>query len=246
MPKARRTLYLVLGMHRSGTSALARVMNLLGPPIPEPMLLGMPDNPLGHWEPLELLDIDTKALAAAGCAWDSGPLEDAGEVIAADPALRREAVSFLCRCFAHGNLTALIKDPRQIATLPSWLALAGELGIEAKAALVFRHPLDVARSLEARDGIPLDRAFDLWRRYNGMAEAYSRGLPRIVVDYDDLAATPDAVVARLLAFMGEDGAFDEAAAASIAARPSAIGLDISALPAEAAKTYALVKSAASS
>ncbi len=225
MPKARlgarRTLFAVIGMHRSGTSALARVMNLLGPPLPEPLLLGMPDNPLGHWEPLELLDLDTKALAAAGCTWHSGPLEAAGGILAADPALRRQAVSFLCRCFSRGNLSALIKDPRQTATLPSWLEIARELGIEVKVALIFRNPVDVAQSLNARDGLAIAEGFDLWHRYNQLGEAYTRDTPRIVVDYEDLRASPDVVVDRLVNFMGDTATFDQAAAQSVAPSASA-------------------------
>ena len=245
MPKARRTLFAVVGMHRSGTSALARVMNLLGPPLPEPLLLGMPDNPLGHWEPLELLDLDTRALAAAGCSWDSGPLERAGDALLADPALRRRATSFLCRCFSRGNLAALVKDPRQTVVLPSWLALADELGIETRIALIFRDPVEVARSLAARDGIAIEAGLDLWRRYNRLGEAYSRGVPRILVDYADLRRDPEAVVARLLPFMGEAGAYDPAAAASVAAgTPRDDAAPRPELPAEVAETSAALKAAA--
>ena len=46
----------VLGMHRSGTSALARVIDLLGVPVADDGLLApSEDNPAGYWEPLDLV-----------------------------------------------------------------------------------------------------------------------------------------------------------------------------------------------
>src|SRR5688572_11653374 len=41
---------LVLGMHRSGTSAITRVLNLAGAFLPGPFAAPAPDNETGHWE----------------------------------------------------------------------------------------------------------------------------------------------------------------------------------------------------
>lgn len=234
-------------MHRSGTSALARVMNLLGPPMPEPLLLGMPDNPLGHWEPLELLDLNTKALAAAGGSWDVGPFEAAARTIADTPSLRRAATSFLCRCYSRGNRTALLKDPRQTVTLPSWLELAEALGIGVRIAFIFRNPVEVAQSLKTRDGIGLEAGLELWMLYNRLGEAYSRGVPRIFVDYDRLRRSPEEVIGDLLTFMDGNGAFDEAAVHAVAREGSshrAPDAWAAAAPADVAKAYASLQAAA--
>jgi hypothetical protein len=155
-------------------------------------------------------------------------------------------VSFLCRCFSRGNLTALVKDPRQTVVLPSWLEIARELEIEVKVAFIFRSPLDVAESLNARDGIALEEGLDLWARYNGLGEAYTRDVPRIVVDYDEVRTSPDTIVARLLDFMGEAGVFSEAAAGSIAVearRQSARGDGLGSVKPEVRDVYAALQGA---
>jgi hypothetical protein len=45
---------LVFGMHRSGTSALTRVLNLRGAALSRQMVAPKSDNPRGYWEPAGL------------------------------------------------------------------------------------------------------------------------------------------------------------------------------------------------
>ncbi len=59
----RRTALLVLGMHRSGTSALTRVLNLLGASLPKNLLGASPGNETGHWEPDRLIGLHDRMLA---------------------------------------------------------------------------------------------------------------------------------------------------------------------------------------
>ena len=61
----------VLGMHRSGTSALTRVLSLAGAELPRTMMrLRAADNPTGFWESVKLMEIHDAALEALGSAWD--------------------------------------------------------------------------------------------------------------------------------------------------------------------------------
>ncbi|VAW15575.1 hypothetical protein MNBD_ALPHA12-1015, partial [hydrothermal vent metagenome] len=66
----QRTCILVLGMHRSGTSALTRVLSLAGATLPK-RLLGSSDdsNPTGHWEPNILIEYHDKMLAELDSCW---------------------------------------------------------------------------------------------------------------------------------------------------------------------------------
>ena len=65
----QRTVILVLGMHRSGTSALARTVNLLGAAAPRTLMPADPSNPRGFWESNKLVPIDEAILAAMGSSW---------------------------------------------------------------------------------------------------------------------------------------------------------------------------------
>jgi len=51
---------IVLGMHRSGTSAMACVVNLLGAEIGGNLLAAVPNNPKGFWEHCEILELNRR------------------------------------------------------------------------------------------------------------------------------------------------------------------------------------------
>ena len=70
MAAANRRVALIFGMHRSGTSAVARVVNLLGAALPKKLLEAGPGNEAGHWEPIELMSLHDQMLAEAGSRWD--------------------------------------------------------------------------------------------------------------------------------------------------------------------------------
>ena len=52
MPRA----LMVLGMHRSGTSALTRIFSLLGADLPKNLMPPSPANKTGYWESQDLMD----------------------------------------------------------------------------------------------------------------------------------------------------------------------------------------------
>lgn len=66
---SRKTCILVLGMHRSGTSALTRVLSLLGASLPREMYGPTEDNEAGHWEPKRLVDWNDRLLTELGSSW---------------------------------------------------------------------------------------------------------------------------------------------------------------------------------
>jgi hypothetical protein len=70
---------------------------------------------------------------------------------------------------------------------------------------VVRDPLEVAASLEARDGLGRDEALALWERYTRAAFAATRGWPRVIVDYADVVADPLAASSRLHASLAAFG-----------------------------------------
>src|SRR5215207_5783818 len=65
-----RVALLVLGMHRSGTSAVARMLSLLGAALPEHVIGAARGNESGHWEPERLVKLHEEMLAEAGSHWD--------------------------------------------------------------------------------------------------------------------------------------------------------------------------------
>ncbi len=191
-PILKRRALLVVGMHRSGTSAITRMLNLLGADLSDNLLPAAAANELGHWEQLEIFRPHEGMLKTAASSWDdifgmepSWFRSDAGRRYA-------EAVAEVIQNrFASAPLFA-IKDPRLALFVPLWIDVLKRLDVEPLFVLPFRHPQEVVRSLESRHALlwsaewPLGQGELLWLRYVLSAEKATRGYPRSFVNFDAL------------------------------------------------------------
>lgn len=209
MNPASRLAVIVTGMHRSGTSALTRVLNLLGVALPERLVPGSDWNKPGHWEPEEVVQIHDAMLEAAG--------SDVNDPVGFDPAWldgpgaresRRRIAEFLERTFADRPMVA-IKDPRVCLFLPAWREALADLGIGAVYLHPYRAPAEVAASLTRRqtrvypDSVwPPERGGLLWLRYVTEAERETRGQRRAFLSYEGLLADWRGETARVAAQTG--------------------------------------------
>ena len=185
--QSKRRAILVLGMHRSGTSAATRVVNLLGARLGDQLMPPAENNnETGFWEHEGVVRIDNALLTALGREWhDLRPLPEGWVQGDAAKAARAALVETLGEQF-HGEALWAVKDPRMCLLLPLWLDVLRELDVEPCILLVVRHPAEVAQSLQTRDGLPLPQSLWLWLRYTVAAEYATRGLPRAVVSYPSL------------------------------------------------------------
>lgn len=185
-PPPYRTAILVLGMQRSGTSALARIVNFLGAAMPRHLVPANDWNPRGYWESAPLAALHDEMLSELGSSWDDWR---------APPARWKESET--ANRFANkirlavdeefGNAQLFVlKDPRMCRTLPYWMSILEKSGIRSAPLLVVRNPLEVAESLRERDGIPFEKAMLLWLRHNLDVEFETRHLPRNIVTLDAL------------------------------------------------------------
>lgn len=183
---AGSTAIFVVGMHRSGTSALAGVLQHLGVAFGERLMNASPDNPKGYWEHFDIVTAHDRLMAAAGHAWnDIRPLPEEFFGSAAATGAGRELAGIVERDFAARSLWG-VKDPRQCRLLPLWLPLLDRLKVSARFVLMLRHPRDVAASLTARDRLSPPRALLLWLRHVLEAERDTRACRRTIVHYEDL------------------------------------------------------------
>jgi hypothetical protein len=184
----------VLGMHRSGTSAVSRILNLLGADIgPRDDLLTDYDNPAGHWESRALVACNDRILAAFGRSWDFPPRlapgwENSERATSLLPDLSATFSS------VYGSSPWVWKDPRTCLTLPLWRRVLGD---GAVAVVVLRDPGAVVASVKRRDGIPSLYTVGLWQHYVRAAVAGAAGMPAVCVQFEDLVSSPGAGVERL-------------------------------------------------
>lgn len=181
--RASRAL-LVLGMHRSGTSATTRVLNLLGADLGENLMGPGYSNDHGFWEHMEAFQINDRFLRSLGMTWNDprrmpGGWEETAEFTSA----LREIVVLLEREFAEAPLWAL-KDPRICRLVPLWRMALENHKVAPHAVIVVRHPDEIAGSLAVRDGLSRSQVHLLWARHLCEAERQTRGMPRCVIRYD--------------------------------------------------------------
>lgn len=217
----------VVGMHRSGTSMVTRMLAGCGLELgPLHELLGpSSENPTGYWERRPMVALDDAVLDALGLAWDHVPLPPTGDWMQR-PELREhlEAARELVASFGEDRTWGW-KDPRSSFTLPLWEAAAGA-SMDVVACV--RNPLDVAASLAARGGMSARLAFSLWHAYSEAALALARERRHVVTHYDSYFADPRAELVRVCGAVGldpDDAALDAAAASADGAhRHSSSGL----------------------
>ncbi len=189
-----------LGMHRSGTSLVSRMLNLLGVHLgPHQSVSGTrEDNPKGFWEHHQLAQLNDEILARFGGRWDQPPAFPASWW--SDPRLgdlREKARRLLTDDFATAPLWGW-KDPRTCLTLPFWQDLIGS----ARYVICVRNPSAVAASLIRRDGMSPEKAERLWLTHVQSSLAHTSGQPRMFVFYEDIISEWAPELRRMAAFIG--------------------------------------------
>jgi hypothetical protein len=181
---ADRDILFILGVGRSGTSMLARVLSLCGCALPASLKDANAANPAGYWEPTEALRLNDAFLFRHGASYFDPTLRLQGEVRFAPEETEsfiREIRAFLGQSPEVPRL--VVKDPRIVALFDFWLQAARQEGFQAKVLIPIRHPQEVVASLSAWVKSPPELWSALWLKYNLLSERDSRDLPRVFVDY---------------------------------------------------------------
>ena len=128
----QKTALVVLGMHRSGTSALTRILSLLGADLPSTLLEPGDDNPTGFWESLKLMQIHDEILQSLGLTWHAIDVVDPNwHATQAGQTFRKRLLEYLRTDFADSSLFVL-KDPRMCRLVPLWRQTLADFGARTK------------------------------------------------------------------------------------------------------------------
>lgn len=180
----KKECILILGMHRSGTSALTKVFNILGADLPTKLLPPVENNnALGFFEPKDISALHDKLLASADSGWD--------DITRFPPSwyktdeatyYQNEIIKILERDFDESPLF-VIKDPRVCRIVPFWQGIMKQYGATTKFILTVRNPLEVIHSLKNRDGFSTQKSVLLWLSHFIEAERETRGSDRAFTTY---------------------------------------------------------------
>jgi hypothetical protein len=181
---ARPVAVFVLGMARSGTSALTRVLSLCGGTLPAGMLGASASDPTGFWEPRAAVYINEAILHRHGSAgFDlTLRLQEEGAFDAEEKAACIAKIRAFLTTLPAAPLV-VIKDPKITALSGMWFEAARMAGFNVMAVIAVRHPQEVTASFAAAVRASPEFASALWLKYSLLAERDTRGLPRVFVEY---------------------------------------------------------------
>jgi hypothetical protein len=191
--QTRRGRIVVLGMHRSGTSCTSELLMAMGAyfgPCPSGAS-GTGENPHGLFERQDLRRICDFVLHRMGAEWWASSQASPGRM----PAAARTAVEDMLRPMLaelNAHEPWFVKEPRLCLLLPVLRAQLGDI----VAVRVWRHPLEVAESLRARDAIPIEFGVALWEHY--VRASFAVDVPGVLVGYDRLVDDPLGTTCKLI------------------------------------------------
>jgi hypothetical protein len=185
-------LVLCVGMHRSGTSLTASLLQAMGLPLPGRLIRGDAANPSGYFENSRVVEAQEQLLQRLGYWW---PTEEASHGLPPKlqhtPAYQAHVhwlTNYLDQLFRGSQTRLAIKDPRTSLLLPAWRQAADRLGLGLKLVICLRQPRDVCWSLVWRDGPSVgmgwSRAQRLWLGHYRALLTQGRGLPAQVAIYE--------------------------------------------------------------
>ena len=183
--KTMSDVVLVLGMHRSGTSAVAGALTKLGGGLPKHLMAAHPSNVRGFFESVAFMNFHDELLESAGSNWRDWRLFNPGwhrSPVVAD--FRRQAKDLFAEEF-NGSPLPVLKDPRICRFTPFWLDVLREMQATPHVVMPIRSPLDVAQSLKNVHGLSLTHGLLLWLRHVLDAESQKRNVARSIFTWKD-------------------------------------------------------------
>ena len=213
----RGKVFVVVGMHRAGTTLCARIMNGLGVDLGGPLLGPQADNPEGFLEHLSIQEAHDALFETLDASWDTiwlgrsptDRIPGPAQLVAARERLTRVVSDQLD---AAGGVWGF-KDPRTARFLPLWQDIFGDLGVQPVWILAVRDPRAVAASLLARNGLPPAMGELLWVEYYLDALRHLGARIAGVIHYEKWFSSPLAQVQNLAAMIGNGSNEAEAAVA---------------------------------
>jgi hypothetical protein len=210
----------VLGMHRSGTSALVGTLQQRGLYLGEHSTQNR-HNRRGNRENPSVMSLNEAVLNDSGGSWREPPAAVAWS------SQRLDQARMILREYA-GHPVWGFKDPRTLLTFDGWEQLLPDIEL----AGIFRHPSSVARSLASRPNLPVADPLGLWKAYNERLLALHRRRPFPVACFDDEPDVLERSFARVADALGLEPAgesFFTADLRSGAAEPDAVPAQVAAL-----------------
>ena len=198
MEKQNLKIVAVLGMHRSGTSVIARGLQVLGVDLGNKLMPPSEgNNSKGFWEDVEINQLNIEMLHSIQSDWHFlTPIQSADVEILCNSGYLERAAKLLQEKTAGVGIFGF-KDPRVAKLLPFWKQVFTQGQWKVSYAVVIRHPLSVCHSLVKRDGLAFEKSYLLWLEHVIGSLVGTEGENRVLVDYDHFIQMPEPELTRM-------------------------------------------------
>jgi hypothetical protein len=185
---------IVLGMHRSGTSALAGLLAELGVFMGARLFDAQEGvNDKGFYENERVVRLNDRVLDRLGARWDQPNLFQPGDSdLSGTQDLASERDTLLSTEYSDRPLWGM-KDPRLCLLASFWLEGLARLNHRIHYLVMVREPGQVVSSLSKRDGFCEEKSLMLWLNYTYHSLRWSRRGSSTVITFSELLADPGAV-----------------------------------------------------
>ncbi len=191
-----KKLVVVLGMHRSGSSAITRGLQTLGVDLGHSFIPNYDDNVKGFWEDADFQAINVEMLSALGHEWHSLSIFTDGDLPSKLSSFRLKALNLLRRKTSSSSVLG-VKDPRFARLMPFWKELFDSEKMDVGYVVPLRNPISVALSLKKRNGFEFEKSFFLWQQHMLLSLLSVRSESAIVVDFDLMLMNPEEQLFRI-------------------------------------------------
>ncbi|MEH2198987.1 glycosyltransferase [Nostoc sp.] len=191
-----RTVFIVLGSPRSGTSAISHMINKFG------VDFGNPENFLDtkqHSHNPIFFELDwvneynNKIIYSIGSKWENGDninpdYKDFDNNLVLE--IKQQLYSLIDKEWKNQENNIGIKDPRFCFTFPVWQDVLLKMGYSLKIIFVFRHPLGYLNSNKKVNGFTNTKNLNLWLQHNLAARYFINDQDFYLIDYDNVMSNP--------------------------------------------------------
>ena len=192
-----RQAILVVGTGRSGTSAMAGTLRILGADLGDEIKPGDAYNSKGYFENTQITALNKEVLADVGMSWYVSPPERV-RTIPVTAALSVAIQARVAKTFGEKSPIA-IKDPRFCVLLDAYVSVLRSMGYEVHCVRMVRDPIEVAKSLIAGGGADASHWLPMVSRHSELLDAAIGRTAVNCVDcaFADLVEHAAAVVLRI-------------------------------------------------
>lgn len=193
----KRKCIIVLGMHRSGTSAMSAILKITG--IYNNVTTNIsPDNPKGFFEWHKGMAINSKIFKLFRSEWDDPRPRPYNEKKQGEVNKFKEEIIQAIEDDFHSQDLFAIKDPRISVLLPIYLDIFTSMNIEPLLVMMERPDEEIYQSLKKRNNFSRKKSYALSKKYKRSVYENISRCRHIIVNFDEVIKDPVGISKRIV------------------------------------------------